>query len=86
MSANSIKVGKTKLSEEELYKLVDDLYEQGVPAYAITGGEPFLEFENMCKMLKYFENKLENNWILELYIQDWITKENPDYQNYIIFI
>ena len=45
-------------SEEELYKMVDDLYEQGVSAFAITGGEPFLEFENMCKMLKYSENKL----------------------------
>lgn len=64
MSANSIKVGKTKLSEEKLYKLVDDLYEQGVPAYAITGGEPFLEFENMCKMLKYSENKLDVSKII----------------------
>lgn len=64
MSANSIKVGKTKLCEEELYKLVDDLYEQGVPAFAITGGEPFLEFENMCKMLKYSENKLDVSKII----------------------
>lgn len=31
MSANSIKVGKTKLIEEEIYKLVDDLYKQGIP-------------------------------------------------------
>lgn len=64
MSANSIKVGKTKLCEEELYKLVDDLYEQGVPAFAITGGEPFLEFENVCKMLKYSENKLDVSKII----------------------
>ena len=26
MSANSIKLGKTKLTEKEIYKLVDDLY------------------------------------------------------------
>lgn len=64
MSANSIKVGKTKLNENEIYKLVDDLYEQGVTAFAITGGEPFLEFENMCKMLKYSENKLDVSKII----------------------
>lgn len=64
MSANSIKVGKTKLREEELYKLVDDLYEQGIPAFAITGGEPFLEFKNMCKMIKYSENKIDVSKII----------------------
>lgn len=64
MSANSIKVGKTKLNDEELYKLVDDLYEQGLPAFAITGGEPFLEFENMCKMIKCSENKLDVSKII----------------------
>ena len=51
------------LNDEELYKLVDDLYEQGVPAFAITGGEPFLEFENMCKMIRYSENKLDMDGI-----------------------
>lgn len=58
MSANSIKVGKTRLTEDELYKIVDDLYEQGIPAFAITGGEPFLEFDNMCKMINILKIKL----------------------------
>ena len=64
MSANSIKFGKTKLAENEIYKLVDDLYEQGIPAFAITGGEPFLEFDNMCKMIKYSENKIDVSKII----------------------
>lgn len=64
MSANSIKIGKTNLTEEELYNLVDSLYGQGIPAFAITGGEPFLEFENMCKMIKYSENKIDVNKII----------------------
>lgn len=64
MSANSIKVGKTKLTENEIYKLVDDLYEQRIPAFAITGGEPFLEFDNMCKMIKYSENKIDVSKII----------------------
>lgn len=64
MSANSIKVGKTKLTENEIYKLVDDLYEQGVSAFAITGGEPFLEFDNMCKMIKHSENKIDVSKII----------------------
>ena len=64
MSANSIKVGKTKLTENEIYKLVDDLYEQGVSAFAITGGEPFLEFDNMCKMIKNSENKIDVSKII----------------------
>lgn len=64
MSANSIKVGKTRLNKEELYKIVDDLYNQGVPAFAITGGEPFLEFENMCEMIKYSENKIDVSKII----------------------
>ena len=64
MSANSIIEGKTKLTENDVYKLVDDLYENGVPAFAITGGEPFLEFDNMCKMIKYSEGKVDVNKII----------------------
>ena len=70
MSANSTKVGKTKLREEELYKLVDDLYKQGVIGVAITGGEPFLEFENIYKMLKYSENKLDIIKIISQMVTD----------------
>ena len=64
MAANSIKIGKTNIEENELYKLVDDLYEQGIPAFAITGGEPFLQFDNMCKMIRYSENKLDISKII----------------------
>ena len=63
MSANSITEGKKKLTENDIYKLVDDLYENGVPAFAITGGEPFLEFDNMCKMIKYSDGKVDVNKI-----------------------
>jgi MoaA/NifB/PqqE/SkfB family radical SAM enzyme len=64
MAANSIKIGKTRLNEEELLKLVDDLNNYGIPAYAITGGEPFLESENMFKMIKYAANKLDISKII----------------------
>lgn len=75
MSANSVKFGKTKLTEEELYKLACDLYEQGIPAFAITGGEPFLEFENMCRMIKYSENKIDVSKI----ISNGFWGENVEY-------
>ena len=75
MSANSIKVGKTKIAEEELYKIIDDLYEQGIPAFAITGGEPFLEFDNMCKMIKYSKNKIDVSKI----ISNGFWGENVEY-------
>ena len=64
MAANSIKTGKTKMTEKEVLKLVDNLYENGIPAFAITGGEPFLEFDNICKMIKYSENKLDVSKII----------------------
>lgn len=64
MAANSIKTGKTKMTEKEILKLVDNLYENGIPAFAITGGEPFLEFDNICKMIKYSENKLDVSKII----------------------
>lgn len=75
MSANSIKEGKTRIAEEELYKIVDDLYEQGIPAFAITGGEPFLEFDNMCKMIKYSKNKIDVSKI----ISNGFWGENVEY-------
>ena len=73
MSANSIKVGKTKIAEEELYKIIDDLYEQGIPAFAITGGEPFLEFDNMCKMIKYSKNNIDS-----LQYNQFLEEQNPN--------
>lgn len=59
MSANSIIAGKTRLEKEELYDLVENLYESGIPGIAITGGEPFLEFENMCSLFDFCKNKLD---------------------------
>ena len=59
MSANSIKAGKTKLELNELYSIVDYLFNCGIPSYAITGCEPFLEFNNMCKMLEYSNGKVD---------------------------
>ena len=41
MAANSIKIGKTKMSEDEVLNIVDSLYECGIPAFAITGGDHF---------------------------------------------
>ena len=59
MSANNIKTGKSRLNEEELYNIVDDLYENGIASFAVTGGEPFLEFDNMCKMMEYAKGKID---------------------------
>ena len=75
MSANSIKEGKTRLTEDELYRIVDNLYEQRIPAFAITGGEPFLEFDNMCKMIKYSRNKIDVSKI----ISNGFWGENAEY-------
>lgn len=59
MSANSIVDGKTKQSWEEIKQIIDSLYKFGIPSYAITGGEPFLEFDNICKMIDYSRGKVD---------------------------
>jgi MoaA/NifB/PqqE/SkfB family radical SAM enzyme len=59
MAANRIKTDRTVITDEELIKIVDDLDEVGIPAYALTGGEPFLFFDKMCKMMKYASGKLD---------------------------
>lgn len=58
MSANQI-VGKNKWKKYELEKLIDDLYNIGIPSISITGGEPFLEFENLCHTIKYSQGKID---------------------------
>ncbi len=58
MSANQI-VGKSKWKRYELEKLVDDLYDIGIPSISITGGEPFLEFENLCHTIEYSQGKID---------------------------
>lgn len=75
MSANSIKSGKTALTETELYNLVDDLKTNGIISYAVTGGEPFLKFEDICKMITYANNKVD---IIKL-ISNGFWGNNPKY-------
>ena len=58
MHANS-KVKKDKLTLEELYFIIDNLYDIGIPSYGVTGGEPFLEFNNLCKMIEYAQGKID---------------------------
>ncbi len=58
MSANK-KTDKPKLSLQELEMLAEQLEKSGIISYAITGGEPFLEFDNMCKFIKACEGKLD---------------------------
>lgn len=74
MSANNIK-GETKVDNYKLHKIIDELSEIGVMSYAITGGEPFLEFKNMCDMIKYSQNKID---IIKL-ISNGFWGKNPKF-------
>lgn len=58
MSANK-KSDKSKLNLQELSLIADELEKGGIISYAITGGEPFLEFENMCKFINSCQGKLD---------------------------
>ena len=64
MAANRLDVKRLAIDIEELKKLVDDLDENGIPAYAITGGEPFLEFDKMCAMISYSRGRLDVNKLI----------------------
>ena len=55
MNANS-KIEKSRLDKNNLKDIADALVKAGVLSYAITGGEPFLEFENMCYLMQYAKN------------------------------
>ncbi len=59
MAANRIDTIRTVIEEYELNKIVDDLNKIGIPAIAITGGEPFLEFNKMCSMINYSQEKVD---------------------------
>lgn len=59
MAANRLDVKRVKLKFDDLIKLSKDLYDIGIPAYAITGGEPFLEFDLMCEMIKHSSGKID---------------------------
>ena len=58
MAANQIN-GRTLWSSDELYSLVDDLYNAGIPSISVTGGEPFLNFDRLCDCLSYCRNKID---------------------------
>lgn len=64
MAANRIKTERSIIDEIKLYKLVDDLYKMGIPAFAITGGEPFLAFDKMCSMITYSKDKVDISKII----------------------
>ena len=59
MAANRIRTERTVIEETQLKKLVDDLEKGGIPAYAITGGEPFLAFDKMCSMINYSKGRID---------------------------
>lgn len=63
MAANKI-IGKNNWKKTELEKLIDDLVKFGIPSISFTGGEPFLEFENMCHTINYGKDRLNVSKIL----------------------
>jgi len=64
MAANRIITEKSIIEENELKILVDDLYKNGIPAFALTGGEPFLAFDKMCYVINYAKGKVDINKII----------------------
>ena len=50
MSANGMK--GVKYNNEELSNYINQLYDNGIISFSVTGGEPFLEFTNMINMFK----------------------------------
>lgn len=59
MAANRLDINRKDLSKEQLKELADSLYEFGIPSIAITGGEPFLKFNDMCYLINYAQGKLD---------------------------
>ena len=74
MSANMIE-GKNVMSKEELFFIIEQLHNIGVPSIAYTGGEPFLEFNLMCEGIKYSQNKIDTIKI----ISNGFWGNNPKY-------
>ncbi len=75
MAANRIETERTMLEDKELIKMVDDLEAMGIPAIAITGGEPFLAFTRMCKVLNHAHGKID---VLKI-ISNGFWGINPEY-------
>lgn len=66
---------KKRLNLCELYGIIDGLFECGIPGYAVTGGEPFIEFNNLCKVICYAKGKVD---IIKL-ISNGFWGENVNY-------
>lgn len=89
---------KDDLEIEDVYKIIDESYENGVNAIRFTGGEPFLR-SDLKKILKYAKSKriyvilntngtlLKKNIKLIKYVDDiLISVHNPDRFDEIIEI
>ena len=59
MAANRLNIDRADLTREQLMKIVDSLSKIGIPSIAITGGEPFLKFDDICYLINYLEGKLD---------------------------
>lgn len=46
-------------SEQQLTDYVSQLYDNGIVSFSITGGEPFIAFENMLKMVETSRGKVD---------------------------
>ena len=58
MNANS-KIQKSRLDKDNLKTIADSLISAGIISFAVTGGEPFLEFDNLCWLIEYTKNKVD---------------------------
>lgn len=73
MNANRVK--PLTLNIQTIKKIIDDLYEIGIPSIAYTGGEPFLEFKTICESIRYAKNKIDTIKI----ISNGFWGNNPKY-------
>lgn len=74
MSANMI-TGKNIISKQELFYIIDELYDIGIPSIAYTGGEPFLQFDSVCEGIKYSQGKIDTIKI----ISNGFWGKDPEY-------
>ena len=51
---NANRVPKRKLSNNEYKFIFDELSKFGIPSVAITGGEPFMEFDTFCEIFNKY--------------------------------
>lgn len=57
MAANGMK--GISYTAEELKNIIFQLSDLGIPSYSVTGGEPFIEFENMLMMFQTARGKVD---------------------------